>query len=82
MVKGLEVAGKNPTRQSFITNLRNVTGYDAEGLLPNAIDLSLANFGKAPNKVCGWYAKLQGTQFVPVPSDGSATCGTRITSLG
>jgi branched-chain amino acid transport system substrate-binding protein len=82
MIKGLEVAGKNPTRQSFITNLRNVTGYDAEGLLPNAIDLSLANFGKAPEKVCGWYAKLQGTQFVPVPSDGSATCGTRITSLG
>jgi branched-chain amino acid transport system substrate-binding protein len=82
MLKGLEVAGKNPTRQSFITNLHNVTGYDADGLLPNAIDLSLSGFGKAPNKVCTWYAKLQGTQFVPVPSDGSPTCGTRITALG
>jgi hypothetical protein len=34
MIKGLEVAGKNPTRQSFITNLHNVTGYDADACFP------------------------------------------------
>jgi branched-chain amino acid transport system substrate-binding protein len=81
MIKGLEVAGKNPTRQSFITNLRNVTSYDAGGLLPNSIDLSLAAFGKAPPKSCQWYAKLQGTTFVPIPSDGSTVCGTPLTAL-
>ncbi len=31
-LKGLEVAGKNPTRESFITNLRQVHNYDAGGL--------------------------------------------------
>jgi branched-chain amino acid transport system substrate-binding protein len=78
MIKGLEVAGKNPTRQSFITNLRTVSGYDADGLLPNPIDFGLAAFGKSPAKTCGWYAKLQGTTFVPVPSDGKPVCGTPI----
>jgi branched-chain amino acid transport system substrate-binding protein len=78
MIKGLEVAGKNPTRQSFMTNLRNVTSYDAGGLLPNPVDYSLAAFGKAPPKTCVWYAKLQGNTFVPIPSDGKPTCGTPI----
>ncbi len=76
MVKGLQVAGKNPTRQSFITNLHNVTSYDAGGLLANPVDFSLAAFGKAPPKTCNWYAKLQGSAFVPVPSDGKPVCGT------
>jgi branched-chain amino acid transport system substrate-binding protein len=76
MIKGLEVRGKNPTRQSFITNLRTVTSYDASGLLPNPVDFSLAAFGKARPKTCGRYAKLQGDTFVPIPSDGKPTCGT------
>jgi ABC-type branched-subunit amino acid transport system substrate-binding protein len=80
MIKGLEVAGKNPTRQSFMTNLRNVTSYDAGGLLPNPVDYSLAAFGKPPPKTCVWYAKLQGNTFVPIPSDGKPTCGTPITA--
>ena len=33
LVKGLEVAGTNPTRASFISNLRQVTNYTAGGLL-------------------------------------------------
>ncbi|OHV40791.1 Leu/Ile/Val-binding protein (LIV-BP) [Pseudofrankia sp. EUN1h] len=33
MIKGLQLAGPCPTRQSFITNLRKVTSYDAGGLL-------------------------------------------------
>jgi branched-chain amino acid transport system substrate-binding protein len=78
MIKGLEVAGKNPTRQSFINNLRTVTSYDAGGLLPNPVDFSLAAFGKAPPKTCLWYAKLQGSTFVPVPSDGKPVCGTPV----
>jgi branched-chain amino acid transport system substrate-binding protein len=82
MIKGLQVAGKNPTRQSFMNNLRNVTSYDANGLLPLPVDLSLAAFGKTPAKTCIWYAKLQGTTFVPVPSDGKPVCGTPITTAG
>ncbi|MDT3444853.1 MULTISPECIES: ABC transporter substrate-binding protein [unclassified Pseudofrankia] len=33
MIKGLQLAGPCPTRQSFITNLRKVTSYDAGGIL-------------------------------------------------
>ena len=33
MIKGLELAGKNPTRQAFISNLRKVGNYTAGGLL-------------------------------------------------
>ena len=82
MVKGLEVAGKNPTRQSFINNLHNVTGYDGEGLLPQAIDLSLAGFGKPAPTACGWYAQVKNGQFVPVPADGKPVCGHHLSSSG
>ena len=43
MIKGLEVAGQNPTRQSFITNLSQVTGWDANGLLASPV--SFNHFG-------------------------------------
>jgi len=81
MIKGLEVAGKNPTRQSFITNLRKVKGYTAGGLLPMPIDLSLKDFGKAPSVECSWYAKVSGDTFVTVPSNGKPVCG-RTLSVG
>ena len=47
MIKGLQMAGKNPTRTSFITALHTVTDYDANGLLA-AANLTLALFGQAP----------------------------------
>ena len=31
-IKGLQVAGDNPTRRSYITSLRQVSGWDANGL--------------------------------------------------
>ena len=78
MIRGLQAAGRNPTRQSFITNLRKVKGYTANGLLPNPIDLSLKDFGKAPATECEWYAKVKGTTFVPVPANGKPVCGKTI----
>jgi len=77
MIKGLEVAGKNPTRQSFMKNLRNVKGYTAGGLLASPVDLSLAHFGQPPTKGCGWYATLKGKTFKTVPANGVPVCGVR-----
>ena len=37
MIKGLEGAGQNPTRQSFITNLSKVTSYNTNGLLASPV---------------------------------------------
>jgi branched-chain amino acid transport system substrate-binding protein len=78
MVKGLESAGKNPTRQSFVGNLHKVTGYTGEGLLPQPIDISLADFGKPSQTACGWYAQVKNGKFVPAPADGKPVCGNHL----
>jgi branched-chain amino acid transport system substrate-binding protein len=40
LITGLKVAGKNPTRESFMTNLRAVKDYTGNGLLPKPINFS------------------------------------------
>jgi len=77
MIKGLELAGKNPTQKSFITNLHKVTNYNAGGLEPSA-NLTLKAFGTAPQTLCSWYTKLVGKKFIPVPANGKKVCGTLI----
>jgi branched-chain amino acid transport system substrate-binding protein len=74
LIKGLEVAGANPTHQSYISGLRNVTDYNAGGLIPVPIDFT--QFGKPPSEACTWYLQLTGTTFVPSPSSGKPVCGT------
>jgi branched-chain amino acid transport system substrate-binding protein len=69
---GLAKFGKpNPTKAQYITALRSVTNFDADGALaPEQI-----NFSKYNNKYsCLWMVKLEGTAFVSVP--GSPFCGT------
>jgi branched-chain amino acid transport system substrate-binding protein len=79
MIKGLELAGKNPTRGSFITNLRKVTSYNAGGLLPSGT--SFANFGTpamVPATECYYFVQLQGDKFVNVEGGSKTICGSRI----
>ena len=69
---GLAKFGKpNPTKEQFITALRSVTDFDADGALaPEKI-----NFSHYNNKFsCLWMVKLDGNAFVSVP--GSPFCGT------
>jgi len=73
-IKGLEVAGQNPTRQSYISGLQGVSNYTAGGLLPTPRDFSLAQFGKLPAQNCAYYVQAEGTQFVPK----GQVCGTVI----
>ena len=80
MIKGLQEAGQNPTRQSFISNLRTVTNYTAGGILPSPT--SFANFGTVamlPETSCQYYVQLQGGQFInAAPGGGTNTiCGSR-----
>ncbi|HEY3940921.1 MAG TPA: ABC transporter substrate-binding protein [Acidimicrobiales bacterium] len=64
MIKGLQLAGANPTRASFISNLRQLTSYNAGGLLPDT--LTYANFGTlaglAPSE-CFYYVQLRSGKF-------------------
>src|SRR5262249_38292363 len=65
MIKGLQDAGRNPTRSSFISGLRTVTDYTAGGILSSPT--SFANFGTVnmlPQTSCQYYVQLKGNQFV------------------
>ena len=78
MIKGLEEAGTNPTRKSFIQSLRKVTNYNAGGLL--ATPVSFTGFGTPamfPTKECSYLIQLKGTKYVVGKSNG-VVCGARI----
>jgi branched-chain amino acid transport system substrate-binding protein len=75
MIKGLQMAGSNPTRTSFMTALHGVSSYNADGLLAQPADLTLANFGKAPAQKCTWVMQLEGSTFKPYPASGTPVCG-------
>jgi branched-chain amino acid transport system substrate-binding protein len=77
-IRGLEAAGRNPTRPSYIANLRQVTGYSAGGLLPFGI--SFTGFGTPamfPPTTCSYFVQLKDGKWVPFRGNGEV-CGTRI----
>jgi len=72
MIHGLKLAGKCPTRASFIDKLRKVTKYNAAGMMPQAVSFQpgVTPMGSPAN--CSWYVVIK--NGVPVP-DAKATCG-------
>jgi ABC-type branched-subunit amino acid transport system substrate-binding protein len=80
MIRGLQLAGPCPTRQSFITNLRKVTSYDAGGLLaPTNISrpkdpVSCFNFLKVSPSGDGSFATVPGN------SPNGFWCGNPVAS--
>ena len=79
MIKGLEMAGKNPTQKGFITSLRKDTSYSAEGILPSPT--SFTNFGtKAmlPQNACEYFLQLEGKKGFVASNGGKPVCGTLI----
>jgi hypothetical protein len=73
MIKGLELAGPNPTQSAVIKDLRNLKSYNANGLLPQTINYSTI-FGHDLPKTCAWVMQAQKTGFTPASS--SPVCGT------
>ena len=75
MIYGLQHAGKNPTRQAFITNMRKVTNYTASGLFAST-PVSFTNFGTVkmlPKQACSYYVQLSGKKFV-LANGGKSIC--------
>jgi branched-chain amino acid transport system substrate-binding protein len=72
MAKGLQVAGQNPTRKSFITNLSQVTDWTADGLL--ATEANFNHFGTSEKQYCTYYVQAKGNTFVST-NGGKAFCG-------
>jgi branched-chain amino acid transport system substrate-binding protein len=75
MIKGLELAGPNPTHASVIHALRNLKTYNGNGILPENLNFS-TDFGKDLPKSCGWYMIAEKNGFVPASSQ--PYCGVDI----
>jgi len=73
MIKGIQLAGTNPTHAGIIAALRNLKSYNGGGLLPGSINYSTV-FGHDPAESCGWYLRAEKSGFVPVSSQ--PVCGT------
>ena len=84
MIKGLLLAGKNPTRAAVIKDLRGVKSYTVNGLIPNPINYSTI-FGHDLAKQCTWVMKVEKTGFKAVSSQpycGTDIAGTSTASVG
>jgi branched-chain amino acid transport system substrate-binding protein len=73
MIKGLQMAGKNPTHAGVISALRGLTNYTGNGILAQSINYS-NDFGHDLAKSCGWYMIAEKNGFVP--SSSQPFCGT------
>jgi branched-chain amino acid transport system substrate-binding protein len=70
---GLKAAGSSPTKASFMTAMRAVKGFNADGLLsPESLDFS----SYTPAMSCEWVVKLTGQKFVPLAD--SPFCGHKV----
>src|SRR6202023_2609925 len=54
MIKGMQLAGKNPTQAGVIQALRNLKSYNGNGILGETINYSTI-FGHDLTQICGWY---------------------------
>ncbi len=75
MLRGLQAAGRCPTRSSFITNLRAVTSYDAGGLLSSPVNMRTI-FGQLTTCYSMVRISPDGRRFDPVGN--GPLCGQRI----
>ena len=74
LIKGLKLAGKCPTRQSFIDTLRKVTNYDGAGMIPQKVSFLPGIMPNGNPATCGWYSNAKGTDLIP---EAKSSCGGR-----
>ena len=75
MIKGIQLAGPNPTQTTVIKKLRGLKSYNGNGILPNPINYSTI-FGKDMPQSCGWYLLADKNGFAP--TSANAFCGRDI----
>jgi branched-chain amino acid transport system substrate-binding protein len=68
MIKGLEAAGKDVTRDGFITATKGLNTWDGAGLTCQPVDVSAQGFGQAPKTSCAYYVQIKNGKFVPYPN--------------
>ena len=68
LIKGLQAAGKNLTRDGYITATKGLNTWDAAGLACQPVDVSAQGFGTAPKTLCAWYLQIKNGKFVLYPN--------------
>lgn len=63
-IKGLEGAGKQPTRQGFVDAIRKLGTYDQAGLACQPVGIGLDTFGKPPETQCSYFLTVKDGKFV------------------
>jgi branched-chain amino acid transport system substrate-binding protein len=63
-ILGLQKAGANPTRASFVSGLRTVSSYDQAGLACQPLTFDTAHYGKFPNIGCEYAMYVKNGKFV------------------
>jgi hypothetical protein len=79
MVTGLQMAGPTGSRSDFISKLRTVSSWNANGLLTSPT--TFTGFGTVnmlPATSCAYYVKISGNTFQPSPTGGKPICGDRV----
>jgi branched-chain amino acid transport system substrate-binding protein len=80
MITGLQRAGADPTRASFMSNLRDYDGWDGGGLFGQPTILS--HFGTpqmVPATACAVYVQITTTGYAAY-GDGKPICGNNVPS--
>ena len=75
MMQGIQGAGANPTHASVIKDLRSITSWNGNGLLPFNIDYA-TGFGHMSSPNCIWLTKAEKNGYVP--EGKNPVCGTYI----
>ena len=73
MIAGLKLAGICPTREKFISALRNVDNYKGGGMLPVPISFKPGLLPNGSPVKCSWFVTVLNGQPVP---DKAPTCGS------
>jgi branched-chain amino acid transport system substrate-binding protein len=75
LIKGLQNAGKNPTRQGLVDGAHAIGKYDQAGLGCQPVDVSLEGRGHAPKTSCGYFLQVKDGKFVLFPKSGKPVQG-------
>jgi branched-chain amino acid transport system substrate-binding protein len=77
-IKGLQLAGACPTREAFISELRKVTDFSANGTLAGSISFTPTQISPNGNPfACYWFVQNAGASF---KADPQPTCGAFVKS--
>ena len=69
-IAAMEKAGKDLTRQGFVTAGHGLGQYDQAGLACQPVDVSEGGLGRVPSTSCGWALKLVDDKFQLFPKSG------------